>query len=93
MDAISPRCTEFIFECQFENMVLTPDQCCTSVFDPEPIYSEYGRNERSSIYILRTYLHITMVSKFHILPVGVCYSTRNKAQGLMVTRAGSGTAT
>ena len=54
MDAVSPRCSEFIFECQFENMVLTPDQCCTAVFDPNPIYNEYGKIKVERF--LRTYM-------------------------------------
>ena len=40
--AVSPNCSDLILECQLGNRVLDGPQCCSQMFDPEPVYNQYG---------------------------------------------------
>eukprot|EP00095_Tigriopus_kingsejongensis_P007532 maker-scaffold1035_size68272-snap-gene-0.12 protein:Tk07532 transcript:maker-scaffold1035_size68272-snap-gene-0.12-mRNA-1 annotation:"hypothetical protein DAPPUDRAFT_310184" len=42
IQAVAPKCSEFILECQFGLDALTGLECCQTYFDPTPIINQYG---------------------------------------------------
>ena len=43
MEAVAPTCSEFILECEIANTVMNGTECCSSLFDPTPTFSQYGK--------------------------------------------------
>ena len=46
MEAVAPTCAEFILECEIANTVMNGTECCNSLFDPTPTFSQYGENRK-----------------------------------------------
>lgn len=49
LEAVSPTCAEFILECEIANTVMNGTECCNSLFDPTPTFSQYGENRAMHI--------------------------------------------
>ena len=43
LEAVAPTCSEFILECEIANTVMNGTECCASLFDPTPTFSQYGK--------------------------------------------------
>ena len=45
-----PTCSEFILECEIANTVMNGTECCSSLFDPTPTFSQYGKGYFATMF-------------------------------------------